>query len=66
MANLQVIARFVACAGSEKQLRALLQRMLTPTRAESGCELGHDGQEFVQVVLSARWVGPVEMRTRCQ
>jgi quinol monooxygenase YgiN len=33
-----VIAKFVAHKGRENQLRALLQGMLTPTRAESGCE----------------------------
>jgi quinol monooxygenase YgiN len=39
MAKVHVIARFVAMEGSENQLRALLQGMLTPTRAESGCEM---------------------------
>ncbi len=39
MANVHVIARFVAREGNENQLRSLLQGMLTPTRAESGCEL---------------------------
>jgi hypothetical protein len=39
MAKVDVIARFVARDGRETQLRALLQGMLTPTRAESGCEL---------------------------
>jgi quinol monooxygenase YgiN len=38
MAKVQVIARFVAREGRESQLRALLQGMLTPTRAASGCE----------------------------
>ena len=38
MAKVHVIARFVAREGSENQLRVLLQGMLTPTRAESGCE----------------------------
>jgi quinol monooxygenase YgiN len=38
MAKVHVIARFVAHEGRENQLRALLQGMLTPTRAESGCE----------------------------
>ncbi len=38
MAKVHVIARFVALEGRENQLRALLQGMLTPTRAESGCE----------------------------
>jgi quinol monooxygenase YgiN len=38
MAKVHVIARFVAREGRENQLRALLQGMLTPTRAESGCE----------------------------
>jgi quinol monooxygenase YgiN len=38
MAKVHVIARFVAHEGTENQLRALLQDMLTPTRAESGCE----------------------------
>jgi quinol monooxygenase YgiN len=39
MAKIHVIARFMAREGSDNQLRALLQSMLTPTRAESGCEL---------------------------
>jgi len=39
MAKVHVIARFVAHEGRENQLRALLQGMLIPTRAESGCEL---------------------------
>jgi quinol monooxygenase YgiN len=39
MAKLHVIARFAAHEGRENLLKALLQGMLTPTRAESGCEL---------------------------
>jgi quinol monooxygenase YgiN len=39
MAKVHVIARFAAREGNETQLGALLQGMLTPTRAESGCEL---------------------------
>jgi quinol monooxygenase YgiN len=39
MAEVRVIARFVARRGKEKQLRELLQGMLVPTRAESGCKL---------------------------
>ena len=39
MAKVHVIARFVAHEGSDNQLKALLQGMLVPTRAESGCEL---------------------------
>jgi quinol monooxygenase YgiN len=39
MAEVRVICRFVARKGKENQLRALLQGMLTPTGAESGCEL---------------------------
>ena len=38
MAKVHVIARFVAREGSDNQLKALLQGMLVPTRAESGCE----------------------------
>jgi quinol monooxygenase YgiN len=38
MAKVHVIARFVAREGKENQLKALLQGMLVPTRAESGCE----------------------------
>jgi quinol monooxygenase YgiN len=37
--RVHVIARFAAREGKEHQLRGLLQGMLTPTRAESGCEL---------------------------
>ena len=39
MAKVHVIARFVARKGKEDQLRAVLQGMLAPTRAESGCKL---------------------------
>ena len=39
MAEVRVIARSVARKGKEDQLRALLQGMLTPTRAEPGCKL---------------------------
>jgi len=39
MAEIRVIARFVARKGNEAQLRTLLQSMLTPTRAEPGCQL---------------------------
>jgi quinol monooxygenase YgiN len=39
MAEVQVIARFEARKGTEDQLRALLQSMLAPTRAEPGCKL---------------------------
>jgi quinol monooxygenase YgiN len=39
MAEVRVIARFVAGNGREDRLRAVLQGMLAPTRAESGCKL---------------------------
>lgn len=39
MDEVRVIARFVARKGKEDQLRALLQGMLAPTRAEPGCKL---------------------------
>jgi quinol monooxygenase YgiN len=39
MAEVDVIARFVARKGKEDQLRALLQSMLAPTRAEPGCKM---------------------------
>ena len=39
MAEVRVIARSVARRGSENQLRELLQGMLAPTRAETGCIL---------------------------
>ena len=38
MTEVRVIARAVARKGKENQLRALLQGMLVPTRAEQGCE----------------------------
>jgi quinol monooxygenase YgiN len=38
MSEVRVIARSVARKGRENQLRALLQGMLAPTRAEQGCE----------------------------
>ena len=37
MSEIRVIARAVARKGKEDQLRALLQGMLVPTRAEKGC-----------------------------
>ena len=39
MAEVRVIARFVARKGKENQLRTLLQGMLVPTHAEQGCKL---------------------------
>jgi quinol monooxygenase YgiN len=39
MAEIRVIARFAARKGNEEQLKTLLQSMLTPTRAEPGCQL---------------------------
>ena len=38
MAEVPVIARFVARKGKEDELRSLLQGMLVPTRAEPGCK----------------------------
>jgi quinol monooxygenase YgiN len=38
MTEVRVIARSVARKGKEDQLRALLQGMLVPTRAEPGCK----------------------------
>ena len=37
--EVHVIARAVARRGKEDQVKALLQSMLAPTRAESGCKL---------------------------
>ena len=39
MAEVRVIARSAARRGRENQLRELLQGMLAPTLAESGCKL---------------------------
>jgi quinol monooxygenase YgiN len=39
MIEVRVIARAVARKGNEDQVKALLQTMLAPTRAESGCTL---------------------------
>jgi quinol monooxygenase YgiN len=38
MAKVRVIARLVAREGKSAELRAQLQQMLEPTRAEKGCE----------------------------
>ena len=38
MTEVRVIARSMARKGSEEELRALLQDMLVPTRAEQGCK----------------------------
>jgi quinol monooxygenase YgiN len=57
MDEVLLICRFVARAGAEDQLRALLQGMLAPTHAEPGCrqydlyETGTKGRFF----LSERW-----------
>jgi quinol monooxygenase YgiN len=37
MAEVHVLAKFLARKGKEDELRALLQGMLVPTRAEPGC-----------------------------
>lgn len=37
MAEVRVIARAVAKEGKEEELKALLRRMVKPTRAENGC-----------------------------
>ena len=39
MDEIRVIARALARAGKEEQLRSTLVGMLTPTRAEQGCRL---------------------------
>jgi quinol monooxygenase YgiN len=39
MDEIRVIARALARAGKEEQLRNTLVEMLTPTRAEQGCRL---------------------------
>jgi quinol monooxygenase YgiN len=51
MAEIRVIARFEARTGNEGQLRALLQSMLAPTRAEPGCK----GYELYESVSSGRF-----------
>lgn len=38
MTEVRVIARSVARKGNEEELRALLQVMLAPTRAQQGCK----------------------------
>src|SRR5882672_2197952 len=38
MAKVNVIARFMAREQKENELKSLLEGMLAPTRAESGCE----------------------------
>jgi quinol monooxygenase YgiN len=39
MTKVRVIARALALKGKEDQLKELLQGMLAPTRAESGCQI---------------------------
>ncbi len=39
MNKVRVIARFVAKAGKEAELRQLLQGLVAPTHAEAGCEI---------------------------
>jgi len=52
-----VIARFVAGEGKENQLRALLQSMLAPTRAELGCELYelYESDSWGRFYLNETW-----------
>jgi quinol monooxygenase YgiN len=57
MAEVLLIARFVARTGTEDQLRALLQGVLAPTHAEPGCKL-YDLDESDtkgRFFLSERW-----------
>ena len=39
MNEVRVIARFVAKAGKEDELRKLLQGLVVPTHAEAGCKI---------------------------
>jgi len=39
MNEVRVIARFVAKAGKEDELRKLLQGLVAPTHAEAGCKI---------------------------
>jgi quinol monooxygenase YgiN len=57
MAEVLLIARFVARAGAEDQLRALLQGMLAPTHAEPGCKLYdlYETDTKGRFFLSERW-----------
>jgi quinol monooxygenase YgiN len=51
MTEVRVIARSVARKGNEDELRALLQGMLVPTRAEQGCK----SYELYESDLSGRF-----------
>ncbi|MFZ3216491.1 MAG: putative quinol monooxygenase [Candidatus Acidiferrales bacterium] len=57
MAEVLLIVRFVARTGMEDQLRALLQGMLAPTLAESGCKLYdlYESDTKGRFFLSERW-----------
>ncbi len=57
MAQVLLIARFVARTGKEDQLRALLQSMLAPTHAEKGCEMYdlYESDTKGRFFLSERW-----------
>jgi quinol monooxygenase YgiN len=57
MDDVLLICRFVARAGAEDQLRALLQGMLAPTHAEPGCKLYelYESATKGRFFLSERW-----------
>jgi quinol monooxygenase YgiN len=57
MAEVRVIARFVARKGKEDQLRILLQSMLDPTHAEPGCKAYelYESDSHGRFYLYERW-----------
>ena len=63
MAKVDVIVRFVSHEGKEVQLKALLQGMLAPTRAESGCELYelYESEVRGRFYLCETWASPAAL-----
>ena len=57
MNEVRVIARFVAKAGKEEELRKLLQGLVAPTHAEAGCKIYelYESQEIGRFYFYELW-----------
>mgnify|MGYP000903971738 CR=1 FL=1 len=55
---IRIMARITARAGAEKELLAVLQDLLLPSRGEEGClsyELFHNQDDPLEFVTSEQW-----------
>jgi quinol monooxygenase YgiN len=64
MTEVRVIARAVARKGKEEQVKALLQSMLAPTQAESGCKLYelYESGEWGRFYFYELWESPAALK----